>query len=97
MVKKGINTLLFRSPGIDKVRLVINKLVKDTVVLIPDNNTLKIARSCAPKPVNLVLEEKGVINVQPDIVDIELEHFIINTFFLLFLRTLKAVNQKELG
>jgi hypothetical protein len=97
MVKKGIKTLLFLKPGIDKVLLVINKLVKDTVVLIPDSRTLNIAKSCAPKPVNRVFEEKGVIKVHPDIVDIELEHFIINTFFLLFLRILKAVNQKELG
>jgi hypothetical protein len=97
IVKNGIRTLLFLKPGIDKVLLVINKFVNDTVVLIPDKSTLNIAKSCAPKPVNFVFDEKGVINVHPDIVDIEFEHFIIKTFFLLFLNILKAVNQKELG
>ena len=97
MVIKGIKTLLFRKPGIDNILLVINRLVKDTVVLIPDNNTLNIARSCAPKPVNRVLDENGVIKAQPDIVAVEFEHFIKKTFFLLILKTLSAENHKELG
>jgi hypothetical protein len=77
MVIKGIKTRLLRSPGIAKVLLVINKLVKLTVVLTPEIKALIIAKSCAPNPVYLGLDEKGVINVQPDIVKIELEHFII--------------------
>jgi hypothetical protein len=35
IVTKGNKTRLLRRPGIAKVRLVINKLVKDIVVLIP--------------------------------------------------------------
>jgi hypothetical protein len=77
MLIKGINTRLFRRPGIDRVRRVINKLVKETVVLTPEISALKIAKSCAPKPVYLTLAEKGVIKVQPDIVKIELEHFVM--------------------
>jgi hypothetical protein len=60
-----------------KVLLVINKLVKLTVVLTPEIKALIIAKSCAPKPVYLGFEEKGVIKVHPDIVKIEFEHFII--------------------
>jgi len=74
---KGINTRRFFSPGIDRVRLVINKLVKETVVLIPEIKPLIIAKSCDPKPVNLTLEENGVTKVHPDIVKIEFEHLVI--------------------
>ena len=45
MLIKGIRTRLFLKPGIDKVRLVINKFVKDIVVLKPDNKTVIIATS----------------------------------------------------
>jgi hypothetical protein len=39
---KGSNTLLFLNPGIAKVLLVTNKLVKPTVELIPAKITLII-------------------------------------------------------
>jgi hypothetical protein len=39
MVINGNNILLFLKPGIDKVRLVINKLVNETVELIPAKTT----------------------------------------------------------
>jgi hypothetical protein len=39
IVIKGIKTRLFRKPGEISVRLVINKLVKDIVVLTPANTT----------------------------------------------------------
>jgi hypothetical protein len=45
-------------------------------VLKPEIRALKIAKSWAPKPVYLTLEENGVIKVHPDIVNIEFEHFI---------------------
>lgn len=45
IVKNGIKTRLFLNPGADKVRLVINKFVKDIVVLTPDNITVMIAMS----------------------------------------------------
>jgi len=51
------------------------------VVLKPDNKTLTIAISCAPKPVNWVLAENGVINVQPDITKLGFLHFTILDFF----------------
>jgi hypothetical protein len=86
----------FLNPGIDKVRLVINKFVNETVVLTPENITLIIAKSWDPKPVNLVLPEKGVINVQPDIVNIELEHFAIYNFFCLNFNTFNAMFHFEL-
>jgi hypothetical protein len=66
-----------------KVLLVINKLVKEIVVLIPDKIILKIAISWAPIPVYFMFEEKGVIKVQPLIVYEELEHLTKKFFFLL--------------
>jgi len=45
MVINGNKTLLFLKPGILKVRLVINKLVKETVVLIPAKITDTTATS----------------------------------------------------
>jgi hypothetical protein len=45
MVINGNKTLLFRSPGIAKVRLVINKFVKETVVLTPAKITATINKS----------------------------------------------------
>ena len=59
---------LFFIPGADKTLLVINKLTNVIVELIPENITPIIAISWAPLPVNFVFAEKGVINVQPDIV-----------------------------
>jgi hypothetical protein len=83
--KNGINTRLFLNPGADKVLRVINKLVKEIVVLIPDKITLIIAISCAPAPVYLIFDENGVIKVQPDIVKIALLHFgLIFCFSLSF-------------
>jgi hypothetical protein len=76
VVIKGIKILLFFNPGIDNVRRVIIKFVKDIVVLIPAKTTDKIKISCEPIPVYLTLEEKGVINVQPAAVKVRLEHFV---------------------
>ena len=76
MVKKGIKTRLLRKPGMDKVRLVINKLVNEIVVLTPDSKTTIIEISWAPKPVYWVFAEKGVIKVHPDIVKILFEHLV---------------------
>ena len=39
IVTNGNNTRLFRNPGIAKVRLVISRLVNETVVLIPAKMT----------------------------------------------------------
>jgi len=64
--KNGIEFFLFLNPGAAKTLLVISKFVNDIVVLNPANNTLKIAASCAPSPVNRVCDENGVIKVQPD-------------------------------
>jgi hypothetical protein len=63
--KKGIKVFLCLRPGIESVRRVINKLVKDIVVLIPANITDITAISCIPKPVYFNFAEKGVIKVQP--------------------------------
>jgi len=93
--KNGINTRLLRKPGADNVRRVINKLVNEIVVLKPENKTEIIAISCAPKPVYLNLEENGVMNVQPAIVKIELEHFDKNFFFLCTLITLVEIFHNE--
>ena len=75
IVTNGNNTRLFRNPGIAKVRLVISRFVNETVVLIPAKMTEIINTSWDPTPVNLVLEEKGVINVHPATVKVPLEHF----------------------
>jgi len=58
----------------ESVRLVINKFVKESVVLIPAKITEIVAISCIPKPVYFNLEENGVIKVQPEIVNDALEH-----------------------
>ena len=76
IVENGSNTLLLRIPGIAKVRRVTNKLVKDTVELTPAKITLMIKISCAPIPVYFVVEEKGVIKVQPAVTKARLEHFV---------------------
>jgi hypothetical protein len=93
--KNGINTRLFRKPGADKVRRVISKLVKEIVVLNPENKTEIIAISCAPKPVYRNLEENGVIKVHPAIVKIELEHLDKNFFFLCIAVTFEEIFHKE--
>lgn len=95
IVINGINTRLFLSPGIDKVRRVISKFVNDIVVLIPDNKTIIMAVSCAPKPVYWVLAENGVINVQPDIVKILFEQRVACNFFRLVFATPTANRQYE--
>jgi hypothetical protein len=41
----GNNTLLFLKPGIDNVRLVINKFVNEIVELIPASITATINKS----------------------------------------------------
>jgi hypothetical protein len=76
IVIKGISTRLLRKPGATNVRLVINKLVKEIVVLIPASTTLNNKISCAPTPVYLVCEDIGVIKVQPDVVNVLFEHFV---------------------
>jgi len=76
MVKNGNKILLFRIPGIDKVRLVTNKLVKEIVVLKPAATTAEIKISCEPIPVYLVVDENGVINVQPAVTKALFEHFV---------------------
>jgi hypothetical protein len=50
------------------------------VVLTPASTTAIIKTSCAPTAVNLVLEENGVIKVQPDVVAALLEHFVKKIF-----------------
>jgi len=45
IVINGSKILLFLRPGIDKVRLVINKLVKDIVELTPAKMTAIINKS----------------------------------------------------
>jgi len=72
--KNGIKSFLFLIPGIDNVLLVIKRFVKESVVLIPAKTTAIVAMSWAPKPVYFVLEEKGVIKVQPVIVKLALLH-----------------------
>jgi hypothetical protein len=76
IVIKGIKALLFLIPGIAKVLLVINKLVKDIVVVIPAKITETINISWLPIPVYFVLDENGVINVQPATVKVRFEHFV---------------------
>jgi hypothetical protein len=83
-VRNGIRTRLFLRPGADNVRLVINKFVKDIVVLIPDKITVIIAISCAPIPVKRTFDENGVIKVQPAIVSEELLDFGKDFFFSRF-------------
>jgi hypothetical protein len=71
----GNNILLCRIPGILKVLRVINKFTNETVELIPTKTTPNSNKSCAPKPVYFVLDEKGVINVHPATVKVLFEHF----------------------
>jgi hypothetical protein len=73
---KGNSDLLFRNPDITKVLLVINKLVKDIVVLTPAKITEIIKISWLPTPVYFVFDENGVINVHPAVVKTRFEHFV---------------------
>jgi hypothetical protein len=77
--KNGIVFFLFLKPGAANTRRVIKRFVNDSVELSPANSTLSVAASCAPRPVNRVWEEKGVINVHPDITAVGLLHF---SFFI---------------
>jgi len=72
----GNKIRLFFRPGIDKVLLVINKLVNDIVVLTPAKITDTINKSCVPKPVYFKLQENGVIKVQPAAVNVLFEHLV---------------------
>jgi len=76
IVKNGKRTLRLRIPGIASVRLVTNKLVKETTVLTPAKITLIIKISCAPTPVYFVDDENGVIKVQPAVTKARFEHFV---------------------
>jgi hypothetical protein len=51
MDRNGTNIFLYFKPGIPKVLLVINKFVKEIVVLTPEKIIATILKSCAPKPV----------------------------------------------
>jgi hypothetical protein len=97
MVTKGSKIRLCLIPGIHKVLLVISKLVKETVELIPANTTDSSNKSCEPTPVYFTFDEKGVINVQPAVVKTLLEHLVKYTFFLLYLVILLAKYQKDSG
>jgi len=72
-------------------------LVNETVELIPAKTTEINNKSCAPIPVYLVLDENGVINVQPAVVKVLFEHFVKYIFFLLIFETLLAIYQKDSG
>jgi hypothetical protein len=74
IVINGKIDLRLRNPEAACVRRVINKFVNDIVVLIPANITEIIKISCAPIPVYLILDENGVIKVQPAVVKTLLLH-----------------------
>jgi hypothetical protein len=76
MLIKGSKTLRFRSPGIAKVLRVINKLVKDIVVVTPAKITDTIAASILPTPENLMALEKGGIKVHPASVKVLFVHLV---------------------
>jgi hypothetical protein len=76
IVINGSKTLRFLNPGIESVLRVINKFVKLIVVVTPAKITAVMIISCPPIPVNFVLEEYGVIKVQPDKVNVLLEHLV---------------------
>jgi hypothetical protein len=93
----GRSTFRFLRPGIANVRLVINKLVKEIVVVTPANITEIIAASMLPNPVNRIALEKGGINVQPANVKVLLLHFVKYIFLRRLPVTLVAINQKLSG
>jgi len=67
------------------------------VVETPAKITPIINKSWLPIPVNLVLEENGVIKVQPATVKVLFEHLAIYTFLRLDLTTRLAAYQKDSG
>lgn len=83
MERKGIKDFLFFKPGIDKVLLVIRRLVYEMVVEIPARITPRTAISWAPKPAYLVWEENGVIKVHPVVTLAALLQITFDMFFLL--------------
>lgn len=93
--RKGINTRRLRSPGADRVRRVISRLVKDIVVLTPERMTLIIAISWAPRPVKRVLLENGVMNVQPAITRVELLALGSDFFLTRFVLSCVVINHSE--
>lgn len=97
IVTKGMRTRRLRKPGETNVRRVINKFVNEIVVLIPAKTTETSKISCAPYPVNLTLDENGVINVQPLAVSVLLEHLLKYTLRRRALETLSATNQRLSG
>jgi hypothetical protein len=97
MVTNGNKTLLCLIPGIHSVLLVINRFVKETVELRPANTTETSNKSWAPTPVYFVLDENGVINVQPAVVNVLLEHFVKYTFLRLTLSIRLTAYQKDSG
>jgi hypothetical protein len=71
--------------------------VKETVLLIPANITDKSSKSCAPTPVYLIFDEKGVIKVHPAVVKVLLEHLVKYTFLRLTLLIRLTTYQKDSG
>ena len=76
ILANGSKMRLFLKPCAARVRLVINKFVKDIVVLTPAKITAIIKTSCAPKAVYFILDEYGVMKVQPEVVAARLEHLV---------------------
>ena len=97
IVINGNKTLLFLNPGIDKVLLVINRLVNEIVELTPAKITATINKSWLPTLENLVLQENGVIKAQPEVTAVLSEHFVTYTFLRLWLESLITVYQKDSG
>jgi len=64
-------------------------------VLTPDNITVIMAISCAPKPVKRIFDENGVIKVHPDIVNEELLDFGRDFFFSRFVLSWVVIYQIE--
>jgi len=77
IVTKGIKILLFLKPGIERVLLVINKLVNEIVELTPASITATINKSWLPTQVYSVLHENGVIKAQPAVTDVLSGHLLI--------------------
>ena len=97
ILTKGNKIRLLRKPGIAKVRRVVNKFTKEIVVLIPAKYTPKTNMSCTPTPVNLVLEENGVMNVQPATVWVAFAHFTTCLFCRFINLALYTKNQNDSG
>lgn len=71
--------------------------MKDKVVLIPAKITEATNTSWLPYPVNLGFDEKGVINVQPAVVKVLLEHLVKYIFLLLVFISFSTEYQKDSG